>query len=104
MALQKVGKVSEFPAGQIRAFKVDGTDIAVVNLNDRFFAFGAYCPHMGAELAGGGYVTSDNEVVCFMHSSVFSLENGALIDGQGWEDLPLYEVEVEGDDVLVGKA
>jgi nitrite reductase/ring-hydroxylating ferredoxin subunit len=103
MALQNVGKVSEFPSGKIRTFKVDGTEIAVVNIGDKFFAFGAYCPHMGAEF-NSGYVTSDNEVVCYMHSSVYSLENGALIDGQGWEDLPLYECKVEGDEVLVGKA
>lgn len=103
MTLQNVGKVSEFPAGKIRTFKVDNTDIAVVNIGEKFYAFGAYCPHMGADFTSG-YVTPDNEVVCFMHSSVYSLESGALIDGQGWEDLPLYECKIEGDEVLVGKA
>jgi nitrite reductase/ring-hydroxylating ferredoxin subunit len=98
----KVGRVSDFPVGRIIGVEVGGEDVAVVNWHDRFFAFANVCTHLGTPLSVG-YVTNANEVVCMLHDSVFDMETGKALDGPTNEDLPIYQVRVEGDDVLVAR-
>jgi 3-phenylpropionate/trans-cinnamate dioxygenase ferredoxin subunit len=95
-----IGKVSEFEDGVIYRFDVEGEYVAVVSWRDRFYAFSDHCTHWGVSLSQG-YITGADEIVCMYHFAAFDMKSGAVLDGPAMDDLPLYEVRVEGEDVLV---
>lgn len=97
-----VGKVSDFEEGVIRRCAVNGEDVAVVSWRRRFYAFLDHCSHWGISLTGG-YITKDNEICCLFHYSVFDMATGRVLEGPAEADLPVYDVHVEGDNVLVGR-
>ena len=100
----RVGRAAEFKEGRIRVFLVGGGRVAVVNWRDKFYAFDDYCTHQGVSLRSG-WVTEDKEVVCMVHYAVYELATGRVVDGpNAIDDLPVYDVRVEGEDVLVGRA
>ena len=96
-----VGKVSDFPDGAIKPFTLGDEAIAIVNSEGRWYAFSNECTHVGAALTEG-YVVA-NQVVCWLHGSVFDMATGAKVEGPAFDPLSVYEVKVQGDDVLVGK-
>jgi len=102
-AFVKVGKLSDFPPGEIRACRPEaaGESVAVVNVSGRLYAFSNYCTHAGLDLSSG--FLSDRGVVCMYHGSVFDAASGEAVGGPAQEALALYAVRVEGDDVLIAK-
>jgi nitrite reductase/ring-hydroxylating ferredoxin subunit len=96
-----VGKVADFAANEMKAVDVNGENVAVVKIGDKFHAFSNFCTHIGVYLTGG-YVTQ-TEVVCDLHGSVFDLESGQVTEGPAFDALKIYDIRIEGDDVLVGK-
>ena len=96
-----VGKLTEFPEGQVRPFLVNEEKVAVVNSEGRFYAFSNECTHVGAELTSG-YVYGD-QVVCWLHNSVFDMGTGEKLDGPAFDPLTIYDVRVEGEDVFVAR-
>ena len=87
------------PEGGLR-LEVEGLEegIAVFRCEDRIFAVGDSCTHMGASLSEG-YLDGEC-VVCPWHGWVFQLEDGASTFDLG-EALPVYPVRIEGDQVIV---
>lgn len=97
----RVGNVSDFEPGMMRPFRLGNDDIAVVKVGEEFHAFSNFCTHEGITLtAGYGHIAREF-VVCMMHSSVFKLETGEVVAGPAQDALQIYEVKVEGEDVLV---
>jgi len=96
----KVGTVSDFQPGVIKGCFINGEEVAVVNWNDRFFAFANVCTHLGVELSSG-YVEGEKFVVCGLHDSFYDMETGQHLEGPASADIPVYDVRIEGDDVLV---
>ena len=94
----KVGVVADFPLDRGRRVKVRRDDVAVFRRGRRWFAIQDSCPHMGASLADG---KPDGDcVVCHWHEWKFDLNSGQG-DQRSWARARLYEVKVEGNDVLV---
>jgi 3-phenylpropionate/trans-cinnamate dioxygenase ferredoxin subunit len=50
----------------------------------------------------GGYL-HDDAIVCPFHGSFFRLEDGEPTGGPATDALDVYEVRVEGEDVLVAR-
>lgn len=95
---RKIGRVAQFRDGVGRTVTVEGRDIAVFKRGDRFHAMGDRCPHMGASLALGRLV--GDRVQCAWHEWTYDLKTGRN-EFKEWACVPIYEVRVEGDDVLV---
>lgn len=74
----RVCALDEVPAGEARAFNVEGYDIAIFNTGDELYAIENRCPHMGAELAEGEMI--DRTVCCHEHGWVIDLETGEVVD------------------------
>jgi nitrite reductase/ring-hydroxylating ferredoxin subunit len=96
-----VGKLSEFPPGYVRGFKVDGEEVAVVNLDGAFYAFSNACTHENVDLAETSL--DGSRLTCTFHGSVFDVTTGEALVGPAYKPLAQYSVHVEGEDVLVGK-
>jgi nitrite reductase (NADH) small subunit len=96
---QKVAQLNEVPPGQSRIVTVNDRQIALFNVEGKFYAIHNSCPHEGGPLIEGrlkGHV-----VACPWHDLAFDIRNGQGTDGGGY-CVGSYEVRVEGTDIMVG--
>ena len=85
----------------MRAVDAGGLDIAVVRLDERFYAFSNFCTHEAVTFTAGYGVVREGAVLCMMHSSWFDIETGDVLSGPAQDPLTMFPVRVEGDDVFV---
>jgi len=95
----RVGSVDDFEDGVLYDRVVDGRHVAVVRSGDRFYAMLNLCTHAGYLLTPGRL--RDGLVDCFGHGAAFRVEDGVAVEGPAGDPLELYDVRVEGTDVLV---
>jgi 3-phenylpropionate/trans-cinnamate dioxygenase ferredoxin subunit len=80
---------------------VAGHRIALVRVEDDFYAIGDRCSHANYSLSEGEVYAEDREIECWKHGSTFSLVTGEPITLPATSPVPTYEVELVGDDVMV---
>ena len=88
-----VARADELTEGNMRAFKVMDTKIAVANVGGSFYAFDDTCTHEGCSLAEGDL--EETVLTCSCHGSQFDVSNGELLQGPAQEPLKSYEMRVE---------
>ena len=88
------------PGGAAR-FDVGGHRIAVVRIDDDVYAIGDRCSHADVSLSEGDVHEDDRTLECWKHGSTFSLLSGEALTLPATRPVPVYEVRVAGDDVLV---
>jgi 3-phenylpropionate/trans-cinnamate dioxygenase ferredoxin subunit len=94
-----VSGAGDLREGEMRAFDVRGTKIAVANVGGAFHAFDDTCTHMACSLAGGDL--EETTVICPCHGSEFDVTSGAVLQGPAREPLATYETRVEGDNLEI---
>ena len=67
-----VGKLADFPTGEIKAVRVDEKSVAVVQVGGRVHAYANYCPHAGYTLSGG--FATESRVICDVHGAHFDID------------------------------
>ena len=124
----EAGKVSEITEGHMKHVEINGKEIAVANLDGKFYAFADRCGHMNARLSRGNI--NQNIVTCPFHAARFDITSGKKIGEPvlelppGMEPLPpnwqkymgvvaqemsfiktfdqeIYNVKVEGDNIKI---
>jgi 3-phenylpropionate/trans-cinnamate dioxygenase ferredoxin subunit len=78
---------------------VDGLDVAVVRHGDEVFAIEDECSHAAVPLSEGD--VDGCTIECFLHGSRFDLRTGKPTGPPATEPVPVFAVQVNGDDVLV---
>ena len=72
----KVATVSDVPVGQGKCVQVDGREIALFNLDGKFYAIDNVCPHRGGPLSEGtlegAEVISAPDNPLYTHSYIFN--------------------------------
>ena len=91
----------EIPSGEVRRFVVDGHKIAVVRLDDDFYAIGDTCTHQNISLSEGEVHADELELECWKHGSSFSLETGEPNSLPATRPVPVFELRRDGDDLWV---
>jgi len=91
----------ELSAGSARRFEVGPHRIALVRIDDDFFALGDTCSHEDYSLSEGEVLTGACEIECWKHGSMFDLRTGEPRSLPATKPVPVYRVRAEGDDVLV---
>jgi nitrite reductase/ring-hydroxylating ferredoxin subunit len=94
-----VSRAGDLGEGEMRAFEVRGTKIAVANVGGAFHAFDDTCTHVGCSLAEGDL--EETTVICPCHGSEFDVTSGAVLQGPAREPVATYETRVEGDNLEV---
>jgi 3-phenylpropionate/trans-cinnamate dioxygenase ferredoxin subunit len=89
------------PDGSARRFDVDGHRLAVVHLGDRCYVLNDECSHEDYSLSEGDVWPDECEIECPKHGSTFSLTTGEPQTLPATQPVPVYDVKVEGDDVVV---
>ena len=97
----RICSVSDIEPGAARRFEVGGVSIAVVRIEDDFYAIGDKCSHADFSLSEGEVLIEEREIECWKHGSTFSLVDGRPQSLPAPKAVPVFEVRVEGDDVLV---
>jgi 3-phenylpropionate/trans-cinnamate dioxygenase ferredoxin subunit len=88
-------------SGSARRFDVDGHRIALVRIGDDFYAIGDECSHADYSLSEGDVWEDEQEIECPKHGSTFSLLTGEPQTLPATKPVPVYVVQLEGDDVKV---
>ena len=97
-----VAGASEIPPGTWRTVDIDGTDVAVFNLDGAWYAIEDVCTHDGGILTGGE--VEDDVIVCPRHGARFSIRTGEVLAPPAYEDVPTFPVRVEAGIVQVRDA
>jgi 3-phenylpropionate/trans-cinnamate dioxygenase ferredoxin subunit len=100
-AVVRVCERDDLKSGEARRFDVDGHRIALVRIGDDFYAIGDRCSHADYSLSEGEVNEDEKEIECWKHGSTFSLVTGEPQCLPAVTPVPVYNVRVEGDDVLV---
>ena len=96
-----VARVGDIPAGEGRAYEVNGRMVAVFFIDGEYHAIDDFCPHMGASLATGA--VDDGSVMCPWHAWRFTISDGTWCENPRIK-VDTFEVFLEGDEIKVGAA
>ncbi|MGO2049050.1 MAG: non-heme iron oxygenase ferredoxin subunit [Microbacterium sp.] len=100
MSAQRACGVNELEQDAPLRVELDGVPIAIVrDSNDEIHAIGDTCTHGEISLSEG-FVEGDT-LECWAHGSAFSLRTGVPQNLPAFEPVPVYVVEIDGDDVLI---
>ncbi|WP_110589207.1 non-heme iron oxygenase ferredoxin subunit [Microbacterium suaedae] len=100
MSATRVCALSELAQDEPLRVEVDGKPIALVrDSNDEVHAIGDTCTHGDISLSEG-FVEGDT-LECWAHGSAFSLRTGKPLNLPAYEPVPVYAVQIDGDDVLI---
>src|SRR4051794_10267642 len=97
----KLCSVDDLESGEARRFDVAGHRIALIRVEDDFYALGDRCNHQDYSLAEGEVLEDEREIECWKHGSTFLLETGEPQSLPATKAVPVYEARVEGGDVVV---
>jgi nitrite reductase/ring-hydroxylating ferredoxin subunit len=99
MAYVRAAKVNDVPVGQAITVEVRDEDIALCNVAGRIYAVANVCTHDGGPL-GDGHLSGD-QIECPRHGARFDVRTGEVKSLPAIVPIDIYEVKVEGDDILV---
>ncbi len=99
--LVRLCSVEDLGPGQARRYDVDGHRIALVRVDDDFYAIGDRCSHANYSLAEGEVSPDELEIECWKHGSTFSLVSGQPQSLPATKPVAVYDVKVDGSDVMV---
>jgi nitrite reductase/ring-hydroxylating ferredoxin subunit len=88
-----VAKAGDIPSGELVAFNVEGTQVAVANVDGTFYAFDDTCTHARCSLSRG--YLDGTSVTCPCHGSVFDVTTGAVLAPPAVEPVRSYRARVE---------
>jgi len=98
---QVLCRKDEMASGQARRFDVGGRQVCVVRIDDDFYAVGDRCSHADFSLSEGEVYPKEREIECWKHGSTFSLIDGQPQSLPATRPVPVYDVEVAGDEVWI---
>jgi nitrite reductase/ring-hydroxylating ferredoxin subunit len=70
----EVANVDEIPLGTMKHVEVNNREIAIANVNGKFYAIDDRCGHTSARLSSGGL--RGNVVTCPLHGAQFDVTTG----------------------------
>lgn len=101
MTRVRVCSVADVEPNSAAKFVVDGLAVAIVRIEDDWYAIGDRCSHADVSLSEGEVDPGDRHLECWKHGSRFSLESGEPDTLPATKPVPVFTVKVEGDDVLL---
>ncbi len=94
----KMATLGDLPEGAAQEVEFEGRVYGLFNVEGEILAIDAICPHQGGPLVDGP--VAGTTVTCPWHGWQFDLKTGKTPLGPRIKQ-PVYEVRIEGQDVLV---
>jgi 3-phenylpropionate/trans-cinnamate dioxygenase ferredoxin component len=102
MTAVRVCETRDVPPGEARRYRLDGREVAVVNLGDEGFrALDAICSHAKYYLDEGEVDVDLETIECPKHGSTFDLNTGSAKTLPATQPVDTFAVTVDGDDVMI---
>jgi 3-phenylpropionate/trans-cinnamate dioxygenase ferredoxin component len=98
-AFMKVAQVDDVPPGKMKTVNVNGQPIVLANVDGTLYAFSGMCSHADGPL-GRGKLLGD-VVECPFHGGQFEVSSGKAVMPPATDDIPTFEVRIEGNDIQV---
>jgi len=109
----EAGKISDLGDGTKKKALIQGQEILIARVEDKYYAVGNRCPHLGGDLSAGKL--EGTIITCPRHGSQFDLRDGKVVrwlKGSGLfsavgkalkppKPINIYNVKIEGDTVLI---
>lgn len=95
----KVATRGEVPPGAMKAIEVEGEQIALCNVDGKFYAVHDECTHECFPLSEGELEA--NVLTCMLHGAQFDVRTGEVLALPAYGPVKTYEVELDGEDVLI---
>lgn len=96
---QDVAPADEFESGDFRVTDFDDIEVAIIRVDDSFFAIEDVCTHDGGELTGG--TIEGDQIECPRHGARFCIRTGAVLAPPAYEDIDTFPCRVEDGMVQV---
>ncbi len=96
----EVARADDIPAGHAARVEIDGTPVAIFNLDGVFYALDDTCSHAEASLSEGDLDPERCAIECPLHGSSFDLRTGDPLTLPAVEPVNVHRIEV-GDDGVV---
>ena len=96
-----VAKTSDIASGTVQVFEVNGRDVGVANVDGKFYAFADVCTHDNGPVAEGEL--DGCEIECPRHGARFDITTGAVLSMPAVTPLPVYDLKIENDYILVSR-
>ncbi|WP_347159391.1 Rieske 2Fe-2S domain-containing protein [Pontibacter chitinilyticus] len=91
---------NELQEDKMRCVKAGEVDVLLARKDGEIFAIAHTCSHLGGPLSDGE-LRDDCSVRCPWHGSVFSLEDGSVLEGPATEPQPKFEVRIKDGQIEV---
>ena len=101
MTVTRVCSVNDVAPDSALRVLIGRQPVAIVRIGDDFYAIGDRCSHADYSLCEGEIWEEEREIECWKHGSTFSLATGEPQSLPATRPVPVYEIQVEGDDVVV---
>jgi len=89
---ETVARADEIAPGAAKQVTFGGQPVALINLNDEFYAISDLCTHEEYFLSSG--TIEGEEIECFMHAAVFNIKTGAVLSSPAEKPVATYVVRV----------
>ena len=96
-----VAQTTDVPQGEMLLVELEDENIAIANVGGTYYAFGAECTHAGGPLDEGDL--QDETLTCPWHGGEFDIKTGQVLGPPPQEDIPTYQVKVEGTDIKIAR-
>ena len=97
----RVASTTSVPSGKVKAVSIGRDPIVLVNADGNYYAMGSICTHAQCDLSDG---TLEGETLtCSGHAAEWDLKTGRAKFVVPLPPEPLYDVKVEGSDILIRK-
>jgi len=97
----KIGQISDFLPGKLKKVQVGGEDLVAVNIGGKVYAITAKCTHRGGPLDEGEL--DGNIIVCPWHGGQFDVTTGRVVSPPPVRDETVFDVQIQGTEVLAKK-
>ena len=98
-SFERACALADVPDEGVIPVEVGGVEVAIVKSEGQVFAVRDECSHAQIMLSEGD--VEGCEIECWLHGSRFDLRTGEPTGLPAYEPVPVYPVQLDGDDVLV---
>ncbi len=105
MERRSVLKLEEIPPGSSKLVSIEGKEVALFNVEGRFYALGNRCPHRSGPLVRGRIETLPDSgtlaVRCPIHGWLFELATGKAVAPAEASPIPSYEATCTAGEICL---
>ena len=98
----KVAQVGDLSPGEMMTVDVGQERVLLVNVEGDVYACEDVCSHAYASLGEGDL--NGEEVECPLHGACFNVTTGEVLSPPADENVRVFEIRIDGEDILVGPA